>query len=40
MKTIVTTIVATLFTASVSAADVYHGLERGNSDIDAGHSET
>jgi len=40
MKTIVTAIIATSFAASVSAADVYHGLESGNSDIDTGHAET
>ena len=33
MKTIITAIAATLFTASVSAADVYQGLEEGNTDL-------
>ena len=33
MKTIVTTIAATLFTVSVSAADIYHGLGSGNADL-------
>ena len=33
MKTIITAAAATLFAASVSAADVYHGLEQGNSDL-------
>ena len=33
MKTIITAIAATLFTASVSAADVYHGLDQGNPDL-------
>ena len=33
MKTIITAIAATLFTVSVSAADVYHGLDQGNSDL-------
>ena len=33
MKTIITAIAASLFAASVSAADVYHGLEAGNSDL-------
>jgi len=40
MKTIVTAIIATSFAASVGATDVYHGLERGNADIDTGHAET
>ena len=33
MKTIIAAIAATLFTASVSAAGVYHGLAEGNSDL-------
>ena len=33
MKTIIATIAAALFTASVSAADVYQGLGEGNSDL-------
>ena len=33
MKTIITAIAASLFAASVSAADVYQGLESGNSDL-------
>jgi hypothetical protein len=33
MKTIFATIAATLFTAGVSATDVYHGLDEGNSDL-------
>jgi hypothetical protein len=33
MKTIITAIAASLFAASVSAADVYHGLDAGNSDL-------
>lgn len=33
MKTVITTIAATLFTVSVNAADVYHGLDVGNSDL-------
>ena len=33
MKTIVTAIAASLFAAGVSAADVYHGLDAGNSDL-------
>ena len=33
MKTIITAIVATLFTVSASAADVYQGLEDGNTDL-------
>ena len=32
MKTIITA-AAALFAANVSAADVYHGLERGNTDL-------
>ena len=35
MKTIITAAAAALFAANVSAADVYHGLERGNSDLSA-----
>ncbi|MEA3277132.1 MAG: hypothetical protein U9Q81_17970, partial [Pseudomonadota bacterium] len=33
MKTIITAIAATLFTAGVSASDVYYGLEKGNPDL-------
>ena len=33
MKTIITAIAASLFTAGVSAADIYHGLAEGNSDL-------
>ena len=33
MKTIITAAAAALFAANVSAADIYHGLERGNSDL-------
>jgi hypothetical protein len=33
MKTIITAIAASLFAASLSAADVYHGLDAGNSDL-------
>ena len=33
MKTIITAIAATLFTASVSAADFYNGLDEGNPDL-------
>ena len=33
MNTIITAIAASLFAASVSAVDVYHGLEAGNSDL-------
>ena len=33
MKTIVTTIAATLLTVSVSAADIYHGFGDGNADL-------
>lgn len=33
MKTIITAIAATLFTAGVNAADVYHGLGNGNADL-------
>ena len=40
MKTITATIAAALFSVSASASDVYHGLERGNSDIDTGHEES
>ena len=39
MKTIITAVTATLFAASVGAADVYHGLERGNSDLDVSSTE-
>ncbi len=40
MKTISATVVATLFAASVSASDVYHGLEQGNSDLQGGASSS
>ena len=33
MKTIITAIAATLFTAGVSAADVYQGIDKGNPDL-------
>ena len=33
MKTIITTIAATLFAANVSAAEIYQGLADGNSDL-------
>jgi hypothetical protein len=33
MKTIIPAIAATLFAAGASAADVYHGLEKGNGDL-------
>ena len=33
MKTIITTTAAALFAANVSAYDIYHGLEEGNSDL-------
>lgn len=33
MKIIITTIAATLFTASVGAADFYQGIDQGNSDL-------
>ena len=33
MKTIITAIAASLFTVSVSAADVYQGLDQGNPDL-------
>jgi hypothetical protein len=33
MKTIITAIAATLFAANVSAVDIYHGLQEGNSDL-------
>ena len=33
MKTIITAVAATLFTASVSATDLYRGLEEGNTDL-------
>ena len=33
MKTIITAIAASLFAASVSAADFYSGLDEGNSDL-------
>jgi hypothetical protein len=33
MKTIITAVAATLFTATVSAADVYQGIGVGNSDL-------
>jgi hypothetical protein len=33
MKTIITAIAATLFTAGVSAVDVYQGIDEGNSDL-------
>ncbi len=39
MKTIIATVAATLFAASVGAADVYHGLETGNSDLDGTSAE-
>ena len=35
MKTIITTIAATLFAANVSAAEIYQGLADGNSDLSA-----
>jgi len=40
MKTIITTIAATLFAASVSAADIYHGFEIGNSDLQGGYTRS
>ena len=33
MKTIVTTAAAALFAANVSAVEIYHGLDEGNSDL-------
>ena len=33
MKTIITTAAAALFAANVSAVEIYHGLENGNSDL-------
>jgi len=33
MKTIITTAAAALFAANVSAVEIYHGLEDGNSDL-------
>jgi hypothetical protein len=33
MKTIITTAAAALFAANVSAIEIYHGLEDGNSDL-------
>ena len=38
MKTIITAAAATLFSASVSAADFYHGLDEGNSDLSTQHA--
>jgi hypothetical protein len=35
MKSIIAAAAATLFAASVSAADIYHGLEKGNTDLSA-----
>ena len=35
MKTIITTIAASLFAANVSAAEIYQGLADGNSDLSA-----
>ena len=35
MKTIITAIAATLFSVGVSAADLYHGIDRGNADLSA-----
>ena len=35
MKTIITAVAATLFTATLCAGDFYHGLEAGNSDLSA-----
>jgi hypothetical protein len=35
MKTTITAVAATLFAASASAADVYHGLDAGNSDLNS-----
>lgn len=40
MRTIITAIAATLFTATINAGDVYQGLEMGNSDLDAGSTGT
>ena len=40
MKTIITTIAATLFATSVTAADIYHGLDTGNSDLSSRLSAT
>ncbi len=40
MKTIITTIAATLFAASVSAADIYHGFEQGNPDLQSGFASS
>jgi hypothetical protein len=37
MKTIITAIAATLFTAAVNADDVYHGLADGNPDLFDSH---
>lgn len=33
MKTIITAVAVTFFTATVSAANFYHGLDAGNSDL-------
>ena len=33
MKTIITTAAAALFAANVSAVEIYHGLDEGNSDL-------
>ena len=33
MKTIITAAAAALFAANVSAVEIYHGLENGNSDL-------
>ncbi len=40
MKTIITTIAATLFATSLSADDIYHGFEVGNSDLYRGYTRT
>lgn len=40
MKTIVTTFAATLFAASVSAADIYHGFADGNPDLQGGYTHS
>ena len=40
MKTIITAIAATLFATSVSAADIYHGLDAGNADLSSRLSAT
>ena len=40
MKTIFTTLAATLFATSVSASDIYNGFGQGNSDLQVSHSGT